>query len=45
MERDRGKQSLGERVKSLENEAFRYGRHGSRSFQLSSLFFYFYVDS
>ena len=45
MERNRGKQSLGERINSPENEVFRYGCDGSRSFQLSSLFFSFYADS
>ena len=45
MERNRGKQSLRERIKSPENEAFKYGCDGSHSFQLSSLFFSFYADS
>ena len=45
VERNREKQSLGERIKSPENEAFRYGCDGSRSFQLSSLFFSFYANS
>ena len=35
MERNRGKKSLGERIKS----------DGSRSFQLSSFFFFFIADS
>ena len=39
MERNRGKKSLGERIKSPKNEAFRYGCDGSCSCQLSSLFF------